>query len=552
MATFAFPMVDAQENGLFKRHALVDFERQHHMKKGAHTFQQVPKGAKSVDIDGKVVSLEDKDLIPINIFSENAKFVVDGVERVILLTDYESKDDPDVIVTMDANGGLVAANKMSKDRVVEVAPIPGSDFFVTVAPEDLDEDAMKDMEDGQDEIYDVAEGMIGSPTENTGGRKLRGGTPNPKYRSLQEGCPFTDYIQIHIVLDSYFVAGAGEGSVELAKEKTTNAIASVNTLYMAPLCVQYQISMITVWANPSTDPMRNLMASAPDMCRGSYYGEILYTFADEIQKIGKQGDLAQFISGRDDLGGCVGQAFTSKVGRNNYIGGAYGLSVQNWAGTPSPHLFAHETGHNLGAQHPMFPDRNDPYGFGSANIDWMKGFIEEKICAAGEDDYTCVSRVAVMDATDSPTKSPTRSPTPGPSPSPTTANPTSAPTANPTESPTTSPTSAPTANPTKRPTPGPSPSPTTANPTAPQLQTPPRALPAPPPQTQPSAPPQVLPQAPQLRILQQPQLQTPPRARLPALPARPLAVPSLTTGGDSLPSRRCLWSRNASIPVELF
>lgn len=104
----------------------------------------------------------------------------------------------------------------------------------------------------------------------------------------------------------------------------------------------------------------------------------------------------------------------------------------------------------------MFPDRNAPYDYGSQNIDWMKGFIEEKICAPGQDDYTCVTRVPVTTpSTDNPTQSPTKKPTSRPSKSPT-----EKPSGTPTKSPTKAPTKAPTKTPTQRPTANPSNAPT--------------------------------------------------------------------------------------------
>ena len=168
---------------------------------------------------------------------------------------------------------------------------------------------------------------------------------NPK-RSLSNKCSSFRQIDVAIVYDSSFCALVG--SAEAAFNRIQNIIGIASLKYEQPgMCVSLRLSALEGQCDSATDPYKGM--SSVSGCEGQ---GLLYEFKDywELNRSPITRDTAHLFTARKMTDGLIGCAFIGTI-CNPYF--AYGINAMQFNSdiTHQSILFAHELGHNCGANH---------------------------------------------------------------------------------------------------------------------------------------------------------------------------------------------------------
>jgi len=328
---------------------LKKFKERSKIKSGAKLkFQQVEKRG-SVKIKGKDVSFRDEDIVPVKIFTETAKIVVDGEEFPVQDVVFTSKEDDSVSFTRDTDGTLISAsfiNESTGEHEV-VLPVDAEGTYATVYDGDYDEGELSKY---KTEAF--------TPPEV--GRNLRARVDESglDIRELQNIGSCSSYgfdeISINLFLDSSFYSWAG-GSRSSAEAEAAQVITNANNVYKVDgICKQFKIDLIQISTSSSTDIVQ--VSSAKDC--GS---DLLTPFRNFLNSNSQyENDITQLFYGPADLNGnVIGCAYYNGLcwADNNYPSPykGYGSGVNEIAFTNDPVrqglLFGHEAGHNFDAPH---------------------------------------------------------------------------------------------------------------------------------------------------------------------------------------------------------
>jgi hypothetical protein len=135
-------------------HVLEKFLAKTQVKKGQeYRYQEVNDN--SVQVGENTISLDENDLDPVGIMSEGAHIIIDNVAITFPPLVFQSKEDPSVTITKDANGKLLSAIKRGtgNGRGVNLDVLSlYDDTFVTIDKEDIDDALMAEFGDKEVKI----------------------------------------------------------------------------------------------------------------------------------------------------------------------------------------------------------------------------------------------------------------------------------------------------------------------------------------------------------------------------------------------------------------
>jgi hypothetical protein len=396
-------------------------------------LQDISNGLPFV-FDGKEISYGDGDVDVINVFTSDAKVVVDGASQTPLSQLSTSKKDSGILIVKDTTGKLISVIKTDKTTGTSTELLPVSKFkggktFATVTSDDFDVKKL--------ELFRMEDIM---PPDET--RRLRGHQVHDfvdasnhlaiddDHRSLQEGCGSFDVIKVALVIDSSLCAYAGGSSEVNALSQKIVDLAS--NFYEVPgLCKKLEISYLEIHCDPNTDPIEPILSQAgtSDVCGA------LESFAGYVSSKGINGDVTHLFHGKDFTGTTtIGCAYIGTLcNTDGYNTGVNQISFSESLPVQSK-LVAHENGHICSANHTS--DTSDVMyknicAGSCSNVfgQTSKNFINSKV-----DSTSCTSVENIP--TLSPVSSPSASPIAVPTGTPTLPAPSGSPIAVPTGTPT--------------------------------------------------------------------------------------------------------------------
>lgn len=333
------------------KNALKIFKTKNNLRQHANlSFQKIRPGlSKKMKIDGDSISLNDNDLIPIDILSPKAEFFgEDGEPEYYIPGVYKSKQDPSIIITKSSNGRLVSASKKSyghSSKVVRVAS--NKNIYATIDEKDVDYDQISQLK-MDDIVIPPNQGRnlrVGRGTQSNLNADLR--LSKSEERHLQGGCSTFKVVEIGVYFDSYMCAA--EGTWSAARDRVVSIVADASRDYEA-FCKKLVIQGINGHCNPGDDIMRPYVdGTANSIAENgvlSQFGSFVGAGNSEIPS----GDIVHFFSGKvyPNYSRVIGQAYIGSVcysqGYNTGIN-----EMSSW--TTNDYLLSHESGHNLGANH---------------------------------------------------------------------------------------------------------------------------------------------------------------------------------------------------------
>ena len=443
--------------------------------------QPVPQDADEILVDGEMIALEMTKLTPINIFTPNAMYFFDGIQRgdPPASSVYSSNVDATVTLTMTPEG-LQSISKMDPitGETINVLPMePGSDIFVEITASDVNPEELRRYEFGD---------PVGMSRRD---RDLRALPEGIMARSLQ-GCSSFRVIELAVAYDSTFCADVG-GSESLATAAVERIVSDASQIYQQPgLCLKIQIAAIDGFCDPIVDPYASII---PFSVSGIASEFMRFITNDPVRSAIPRDAFHLFYGGKPGFG-AIGFAYLDVLCDNNF---GFGVNEITFSSNPvlQASLLAHELGyvllrmkcflyhkchltrfsfvnehsHNAGSNHDSQTGQNimSPVictcpSFSSSSVSQINSHVASVSCINPEPP-TAPTDTPVAVPTSGPTDSPTASPA-GDLTSKPTSSPTALPTGNPTEEPTTqatgSPTGGPNSSPTSYPTRGPTGGPT--------------------------------------------------------------------------------------------
>lgn len=260
-------------------------------------------------------------------------------------------------------------------KPVSLAFYPG--LFVSIHSEDT-----IDFGDDEEEVPVVADSGVGSGDIEVANAEpsCRGADAPPQY------------VELAVAIDSALCAKyASAADAELAVRGVIN---SGEAVYSAKMCIRFQINVIDIRCNPSTDPY----ASIVDPLDG--FREIWGTLpVSSVQR-----DAVLYVTGTNFLSGVAGQAYVG-------VTCLQAFSFM-WIDLLSGLIFAHEMGHNLNASHvdtgvmkASISLRTDNF-FSDESVDTIVAFVDAETSRS-----ICIEGVAAPPSPTS-TATPTSTPTP--------------------------------------------------------------------------------------------------------------------------------------------
>jgi hypothetical protein len=389
-------------------------------------LQDISKGLPFV-FDDQDISFGDEDLDVINVFTLDAKVMVDGASQTAVSRVFTSKRDPDILIVKDTNDNLVSAIKKDKTtgKSTEVILISkGGSAYATVTSDDLNDKEL--------ELFRLDDIMPPDETRRLRGPQVHDFVDASKHlaidvdhRSLQEGCGSFDVIEVALVIDSSLCAYAGGSSN--VNTLSQSIIAAASQFYEVPgLCKKLEISYLEIHCEPTTDPIKPYLSQAGtnDIC-----GALLPSFAGYVSSKGINGDVTHLFHGKDFTGtGTVGCAYIGTLCNTSYNAAVNEIRFSNSLSLQSK-LVAHENGHICSAGH-MSDSTDVMYKNicgGSCNSAFgqtSKNSINSK---AASTSCTSVENGSTLSPVSSPTASPIAVPTVTPTPPAPTRSPIEAP-----------------------------------------------------------------------------------------------------------------------------
>ena len=318
-------------------------------------------------------------LSPLSVRASGFKATVDGEEIVVASQLWSGTDNgASIFLAKDGKNEVSYIHIQEELNETMIVPLdePGTEVMVTITPEDFDYEAMNKMTFHND---DAEEG------QDHGDRALAdaGFDDASTDRELQAACSSLQVIEIAIVHDSSFCAKYG-GSASAAQSRVEAIVALASQRYyeVPGLCKTLQISSIDGYCNLSTDIYRNVINNENLL-------SIFQNHWNENEQ-DRRRDTAHLFSGTDySAGNGIGKAF---VGAACNLESAYGI---NWITfsmdlSQQANLFAHELGHNAGANH-FGSGRNTgnvmntvvnsyPNGFSSTSIASINTYLGGQNC----------------------------------------------------------------------------------------------------------------------------------------------------------------------------
>ena len=353
-----------------------------HLKAGSNPKVQIVElGDTSVTIDDTVYLVDDQHLIEIDLFTQDARYEVDGKAQYIHPTVSQHKRDPRVFVTKKSDRSFQSALMEGKEDIVEVTP----GVFANIQQKDIDEtgDDTKDImghdhldvEDDNDEEDDEDPGGGGDrhllrhhtsnlvAMENTMPISSMMGvnsttkviTMSAENRNLFEQDPcYGEYtvVKMSVVIDSSMCARYG-GSGDGAAADALTIIQQANRRFQAA-CTKLKVMDLLVYCNPKTDPIHPLIqaviAEGGVVCNVAS-SSLIAKFGAQVGKYLK-GHLTHLFYGHDFAGSVVGCAYTGGLCHENpaYRTGINKMTYTTWVDRKA-NLLSHEIGHGFGCAH---------------------------------------------------------------------------------------------------------------------------------------------------------------------------------------------------------
>ena len=382
------------------------------------------------------VSLDKDDLAVKNILSDDAVIMVDAdtdIPRYDYDRIFESLVCNDTIVTLSRSGSLKEAfwkSKTTGETVKVDRLVPHETIYVEYSSKDHDPDKLGAQY--TDDVVIVDEGAFGTrhlekarrspiaPPATIDNSLPSKHTNEGDHRNLQQSCRRYRRVQVALYLDSYFCE-LPQVNDEPSVDRPTEALAHASSIvaeasaFFELFCVKLEISSAMIKCDKSRDNMYHLVsATSRSVCEDP----VFTGFRKWVERTGDRafpGDIKHLFSGRKYQGGrCIGRAYVGTVCNLPWNTAVNEISVN----TLNSNLFAHEAGHNLGADH----DNNDgimtPYSGGCRTCEFTQfsqGQMNSKL-----NQRSCVDRVtaprvpsptpAPVTPTRAPTTTPTRTP----------------------------------------------------------------------------------------------------------------------------------------------
>jgi hypothetical protein len=328
--------------------------------------------------DGHEYSLDA--INPFSIRASGFKATVDGAEIVAASQLWSGTDNgASIILVKDENNEVsyIHIQDEQSETMIVSLDVPGtkrSETMVTITPDDFDYEAMnkifhydhsEEQDDGDRRALTTAD--LDDPS--TG-------------RALQVACSSFRVIEIAIAYDSSFCAQYRSASAAQSQVEAIVALASQR--YEVPgLCTTLKISTIDGYCDASKDIYRNVI-------RNNNLFNIFKNHWNANEEDRPRGDVVHFFSGTDfSSNSVIGKAILRSVCR---LSVAYGVNWITFSSdlTMQANLFAHELGHNAGADHyrggsntghimndELNSGRN---GFSSASISSMNTYLGSQNC----------------------------------------------------------------------------------------------------------------------------------------------------------------------------
>ena len=390
------------------------------------------------------VSLDKDDLAVKNILSDDAVIMVDAdtdIPRYDYDRIFESLVCNNTIVTLSRSGSLKEAfwkSKATGETVKVDRLLPHETIYVEYSSKDHDPHKLGSQY--TDDVELVDEGAFGTrhlekarrspiaPPATIDNSLPFKHTNEGYHRNLQQSCRRYRRVQVALYLDSYFCE-LPQVNDEPFVDRPTEALAHASSIvaeasaFFELFCVKLEISSAMIKCDKSRHNMYHLVsATSRSVCEDP----VFTGFRTWVERTGDRafpGDIK--IQ-------CIGRAYVGTVCNLPWNTAVNEISVN----TLNSNLFAHEAGHNLGADH----DNNDgimtPYSGGCRTCEFtqfsqgqMNSKLNQRSCV---DSVTAPRLPSPTPAPVAPTRAPTTSPTRTP------VNPTTAP-VNPTWTPTITP-----------------------------------------------------------------------------------------------------------------
>lgn len=401
---------------------LLEFKIQHQVHSQADLFVQQLVG-KLLLVKNEMISLENRNLANLDIFTSYARVVADGTEKNAVSSLFVSRQDPAITIALDSEGNLREAVRLNPEigETISISRIDSrkADRFVTITAEDFDQDKLASFE-VEERVAPLARRLRSSHKSGTS-----------RERSLQAIGACSEYgfdvIEVAVVVDSLLCAAVG-GTEVAASTVAQSVIAGASQFYEVDgLCKKLRISYLEIHCNAGTDPIAPLLQRAgnSDICNTDANG-LLQNFVRYTADQGIAADLNLLFHGKSFTGSpSIGCAFIGALCRID--GADSGVNEITFTSDPVSRakLVAHEVGHILSAVH--INDQRDIMFQSVCPTCNMFGAMSRLSINTEVSSTSCVSREETP-PTSQPVGMPTQSPID-------TSRPTRAPLATPTESP---------------------------------------------------------------------------------------------------------------------
>ena len=361
-----------------------------------------------------------------NVYTDDATFMIDGYEQQNNSKLGTSEDMPQVFVGTDGSDTIMVLTKQGPGGIevldaVDVIGPDGSDdihmesimpgVLVEIKSTDVDPSSTAAYAEGANFDYyeEDQDAMDKEPPdeddkdqfqyneeENPNGRQLvkeKLSTSSQKVdRSLQSSCSSFKVIEVAIAFDSSFCAREG-GSVSSTKSSVQNIVAAASVYYQRQgVCTKIMISHLEGNCSSGADPYRSMVSSGDMTCSNASSRDILRNFKgywrqnrSSINRDAAHLFFSKTITGRATIG-CAG---TNGLCRKDH-----GYGVNNVGFTSQTHrrahLFAHELGHNVGLPdnsgngHLMGSVGSTNNGWTSSNVSQLKSKLNGHSCVSTE------------------------------------------------------------------------------------------------------------------------------------------------------------------------
>jgi hypothetical protein len=128
---------------------MLGFKIQHQVHSQADLFVQQLVG-KLLLVKNEMISLENRDLANLDIFTSYASVVADGTEKNAASSLFVSRQDPAITIALESEGNLREAVRLDPEigKTISISRIDSrkADRFVTITAEDFDQDKLASFE----------------------------------------------------------------------------------------------------------------------------------------------------------------------------------------------------------------------------------------------------------------------------------------------------------------------------------------------------------------------------------------------------------------------